>query len=84
MKDDTIVKKLAQIKANRQNVIYIKISESIGLEKAKSILFSNNSKVFFNHIKNANKSTKSGNPLSTSQIEYTECKPQNVIAVKLF
>ena len=65
-------------------MVYIKISENIGLEKAKNILFSNNSNVFFNHIKNTNKSTKAGNPLNTSQIEYTECKPQNVIAVKLF
>ncbi len=84
LNDDTIVNKLAQVKANRQNVVYIKISENIGLEKAKNILFSNNSNVFFNHIKNANKATKAGNPLNTSQIEYTECKPQNVIAVKLF
>lgn len=84
LKDDTIVNKLAEIKSKRQNVIYLKISENIGSEKAKGILFTNNSNVFFNHIKNANKSTKSGKPLNTSQIEYTECKPQNVIAVKLF
>ena len=84
LKDNTIVNKLSEIKANRKIVIYIKIAENIGLEKAKKILFTNNSNVFFNHIKNANKSTKSGNPLNTSQIEYTECKPQNVIAVKLF
>jgi len=84
LKDDTIVKKLSEVKANRQNTIYIKVSDKIGLEKAKKILFSNNSNVFFGHIKNANKSTKSGNALNTSQIEYTECKPQNVLAVKLF
>lgn len=84
LKDNTIVKKLAEVKANSQNIIYIKVSDKIGLEKAKSILFSNNSNVFFDHIKNANKSTKFGKALNTSQIEYTECKPQNVLAVKLF
>ncbi|MDO4200106.1 MAG: transglutaminase domain-containing protein [Clostridia bacterium] len=84
LKNDTIVRKLSEIKTKRENIIYIKIADNIGLEKAKSILFSNNSNVFFDHIKNANKSTKSGNPLNTSQIEYTECKPQNVLAVKLF
>lgn len=84
LKDDTIVKKLAEIKTKRENIIYIKIAENVGLEKAKNTLFSNNSNIFFNHIKNANKSTKAGNPLDTSQIEYTDCKPQNVIAVKLF
>ena len=82
--DETIANKLAEVKSNKQNVIYIKISENIGLEKAKNTLFANNSDVFFGHIKNANKSNKSGNPLNTSQIEYTECKPQNVITVKLF
>lgn len=84
LKDDKIAEKLSEIKSNRKNVIYIKVSEKIGLEKAKKILFSNNSNVFFNHIKSANKSTKSGNPLNTSQIEYTEFKPQNILAVKLF
>jgi len=84
LKDDTIVKKLAEIKTKRENIIYIKVSEKIGLDKTKKILFSNNSNVFFGHIKNANKSTKSGNALNTSQFEYTECKPQNVLAVKLF
>lgn len=84
LQDDTIVKKLAEIKTKRGNVIYIKVSDNIGLEKAKKILFSNNSNVFFGHIKNANKSTKAGNALNTSQIEYTECKPQNVLSVKLF
>lgn len=83
LKDDTIKNKLTEIKEKRQNVIYIKISDSFGLENAKKILFLNNSSILFNHIKNANKSTKSGNPLNTSQIDYTECKPQNVLAIKV-
>ena len=82
--DDTIPKKLASLKASQKNVLYIQISENLGFERAKNILFANNSKTLFNHIKAANNSSANGKPFDMHQFEYSECKAQNVLAIQLF
>lgn len=84
LQDDTIVKKLVQLKNRGENILYIKISDDVGFEKGKSVLLSNNSRLLFEHIRSANNSTKLGKAFNTSQIKYVELTSQNVLSVRLY
>ncbi len=80
---DKITNSLISLALNKNRYLYIMCDKNFGLENLKKQLFSAASNKLFACINKANKRLNKESNIDSSRIEYSECKPQNVIMVKI-
>lgn len=80
---DKITNKLISLALNKNRYLYIMADKTLGLENLKKQLFSCTSNKFFKCINKANTRLNRESNLDSSRVQYSECKPQNVISVKI-
>lgn len=76
---NAIIKKLVDLSAKKKKYLYIKITKNYGDIKNQLLT----QKQIFKCIKNANNQV-SKNKISTSKLNYSECKAQKVLIIELF
>lgn len=84
LNDDTrqkIIKKLVSLASDKKKTIHLMIKNNYDSYKSK--LFSEEPRLYFDCLKNANTNLINGHKLSTTQSQFLENKIQNVITLKL-
>ncbi len=78
-----IIDKLIFLALNKNRYLYIMCDKNMNLENLKKQLFSSGNNKFFSCIGKSNRRLNQECQIDSSRIEYSECKPQNVISIKI-